>query len=431
MRGWILALNPGDAPRIGRTERALEHAGVAHGIVRSADELCERLESAFEPVLMIEAGAWFVRKEALPAIHASATGRALIALGAVRHSPDSEHPFAEEWSTFIKTSGGDLDAAQMAPRHLCAYLETTAARHFGQILRRENTAKDAWTRLLSARDFRKVHLPALDVHESAELRVLQVITSIQLGGAERVTLDLAHELSRHGLAVAVAALGRPTRAAFPEPPHFHDLSRTPCEPVARGDAIASAAREFGADLVHAHLISADEAREIRARGLPLVITLHNTRDGWPAGVGVRDFPADLIIACSRAVEQQAVAAKLCAPIRTVWNGIEPAIRPGCEMRGRFGWSAGDFVIVAVANPRRQKRLDRLPAILARLQSRIAPRRARLLIAGAPALGSVDAEEAAASLAASIADSPARFQKSFQAELKSWADIVKLAKIPPE
>jgi tripartite-type tricarboxylate transporter receptor subunit TctC len=31
----------------------------------------------------------------------------------------------------------------------------------------------------------------------------------------------------------------------------------------------------------------------------------------------------------------------------------------------------------------------------------------------------------------IADPPAQFQKSFQAELKSWGDIVRLAKIPPE
>ena len=33
-----------------------------------------------------------------------------------------------------------------------------------------------------------------------------------------------------------------------------------------------------------HLIRATEARAIRARGLPLAMTLHNMPDAWPAGL---------------------------------------------------------------------------------------------------------------------------------------------------
>ena len=401
MRGWILALDPGDALRIGRTERALAHAGIAAEIVESKDDLMARLASMNEPVLLVSAGAWFVGKNALTPIPASATGRPLIALGAVRQPDDR----AGRWRDTIQKCGGDFDNADGLPAPACTYLEAAAANALAAFL--ENEISAAWMRLLAARNFRKVHLPALDVHECAGMRVLQVVTSIQLGGAERVTLDLAHELSRQGLAVSVAALGRPTREAFPEPPHFYDLSRTPCEAGARGEAIGEAARDFGADLVHAHLITADEAREIRARALPLVMTLHNMPEGWPAGIGREKVCADLIIACSRAVEESAIDAQLGAPIRTVWNGIEPALNSGGDMRAKFGWSAEDFVILSIANPRRQKRLDRLPAILAHLQDRIAPRRARLLIAGAPARGSIDAEAAAASLANAIAESPAR------------------------
>ena len=403
MHGWILAPDSGDAMRIGRTQRALAQAGIASEIVESREEWIARLGSAVEPALLIEAGAWFAGKEAIPPIPASATGRPLIALGAVRHPTRPTHPRAEQWRAALHKNGGDFDSTENLPPPACAYLEAAAAKHFGALLKHESATAAAWSRLLAAREFRKVHLPALDVQEFPGMRVLQVITSIQLGGAERVTLDLAHELSRQGVATAVAALGRPTREAFPEPPDFYDLSRTPCEAAARGEAIANAAREFGADLVHAHLITAGEAREIRARDLPLVMTLHNMPEGWPAGIDAKNIPSDLILACSRAVEERVMKR----PVRTVWNGIEPATQSGGGMRGRFDWSAEDFVIVAIANPRRQKRLERLPAILAHLQTRLTPRRARLLIAGAPARGSADAEEAAASLAAAIAASPAR------------------------
>ena len=271
MRGWILASDPGDAMRIGRTERSLTQAGIASEIIENREAFIARMSSANEPVLLIEAGTWFAGSDPLPPIPASATGRALIALGAlgaVRHRSHTSHPShlrAEQWREAMQKHGGDFDNAGNLPTPTSAYLEAAAAKHFGALLKREHDAASAWNLLLAAREFRKVHLSALDVHEFAGMRVLQVITSIHLGGAERVTLDLAHELSRQGVATAVAALGRPAREAFPEPPHFYDLSRTPCEAVARGEAIAAAARDFGADLIHAHLISADEAREIRAR----------------------------------------------------------------------------------------------------------------------------------------------------------------------
>ena len=420
MRGWILALEPGDARRLGRTKRAFAQAGIAPEIVESRDDVISRLASVNEPVLLLVAGAWFVEKGALPPIPTSATGRPLIALGAGRDSPDELHP---RWREAVRKHGGDFDHACELPPVASVYLEPSAACAFATSLKNENDVSRAWTHLLAAREFRKVHFPALDVHEFAGMRVLQVITSIQLGGAERVTLDLAHELSRQGLAVAVAALGRPTREAFPEPPDFYDLSRTPCEASARGAAIAEAAREFGADLVHAHLITADEAREVRARGLPLVMSLHNTPEGWPVGIGRETPCADLTIACSCAVEDYALAAQLATPIRTVWNGIDPTIESSAGMRAEFGWNTDDFVVLAIANPRRQKRLDRLPAILAALQPRLAPRHARLLIAGAPARGSADAEAAAASLRAAIAASPARADIAWPGALDATGDML--------
>ncbi|EDY19174.1 glycosyl transferase group 1 [Chthoniobacter flavus Ellin428] len=398
---------------IERTRRALRHAGIESEAIASREQWIERLRSTREPVLWMASGAWPLQEGALPSIPSSATGRPLIALGAVRDGHE-----AKRWQTLLTKHGGDFDRrswpAPRIPTPASALLAPEAAGQLGARLESGDDWTTAWRRLLAMREFRKVHLPILDVRRWRGWRVLMVVTSIQIGGAERVTLDLAHELSRLGVAVAVAVLGRPTRPSFPEPAHFFDLSHVPRDAETRARAIAAAAREFGADLVHGHLLSAAEARAVRAQGVPLVLTLHNMPAGWPAGVGDGGPPlADLILACSVAVAEQAQEANLGAPIRTVWNGIDPAavaLREPRESvrqkwRARLGWSQGDFVIIAIANPRRQKCLARLPAILAAVQPRLAPRSVRLLLAGAPSRGSVDAGQAASELDAAIATYP--------------------------
>ncbi|HEY3900672.1 MAG TPA: glycosyltransferase [Chthoniobacter sp.] len=391
----------------------MRHAGLEPEIFLSREALAAQLCAAQDLILLLPAGAWLVGDGLLPPIPPSSTGRPVIALGALRDSPG-----AQQWSALLGNRGGDFDRTRwLAPRipvPVAAGLAPEAARLFGSYLQTGGDWAAAWRRLLDMRVFRKVHLPMLDVRVSRSLRILQVVTSIQTGGAERVALDLAHELSRRGLAVGVAALGRPGRTAFSEPPHFFDLSRCSRDAEARADAVAAAVREFGADLVHGHLLSADEARAIHARRLPLAITLHNMPAGWPAGVGDGGAPlGDLLLACSCAVGDEAIRADLGMPVRTVWNGIDPSAvitqKPHKTVRRiwreRCAWSDDDFVIVALANPRRQKRLARLPAILVALQQRIAPRRARLLLAGAPTAGSEDAIAAEAELEQAIAGCP--------------------------
>ena len=165
MRGWILALEPGDARRLGRTKRAFAQAGIAPEIVESRDDVISRLASVNEPVLLLVAGAWFVEKGALPPIPTSATGRPLIALGAGRDSPDELHP---RWREAVRKHGGDFDHACELPPVASVYLEPSAACAFATSLKNENDVSRAWTHLLAAREFRKVHFPALDVHEFAE-----------------------------------------------------------------------------------------------------------------------------------------------------------------------------------------------------------------------------------------------------------------------
>src|SRR5262249_60895464 len=97
----------------------------------------------------------------------------------------------------------------------------------------------------------------------------------------------------------------------------------------------------------------------------------------------------LLLACSQAVEADARAARLPVPVRTAWNGIDfapfertPALLSrAAEVRRRLSLAPDGFVLLALANPRPQERLDALPAVLAATRARLAHRDARLVIAG--------------------------------------------------
>ena len=434
LRGLVFGLAPGDFHRAGRTERSLVAAGVSVEIqpALSAKALIRGLrENDSEPLLLARAGAWLVGETPLAPIPPSATSRVLIAVGALLHD--------ETWTRYLQRSGGDLQRRSWIPRTFpgpgLMYLESGARLPLAGLLESGHPIRDAVQRLIRERRFRAVHLHALDAHHDPALRVLQVVTTIQIGGAERVTLDLAEELTRQNVRVCVAALGRPTRLAFPAPPDFVDLSGVQNTPGHRAVAVAGLARQFGADLVHAHLIRAAEARAIKAHGLPLAMTLHNMPPAWPAGLAEARDAADLLFACSRAVEaawrRPGVPACPAAPgirqagspphhdrpggpshipVRTVWNGIDAnPFAPSAELRAAAaawraerGWSGADFIIAAIANPRPQKRLHLLPEILRDLQTLLPTRTARLVFVGAHSEGSTEARQAVTAIDAAIA-----------------------------
>src|SRR5207244_2621333 len=115
--------------------------------------------------------------------------------------------------------------------------------------------------------------------------------------------------------------------------------------------------------------------------------------------------AALLVACARAVESELVGAGLPVPVRVAWNGIDPAAfassparrAAGRAFRRRFGLGPHDFVLLALANPRPQKRLDRLPGVLAAARAELARRgvrrEARLVIAGEASPSSPSAQRA--------------------------------------
>jgi glycosyltransferase involved in cell wall biosynthesis len=254
---------------------------------------------------------------------------------------------------------------------------------------------------IARRDFRLVHFAPLDVYDDAGLRVMQVITALQRGGAERVVLDLLAELPLHGVRTRLVTLGRPLRAAFPLPPNAVELAKASSKFPSRAAALERVAVAFGADVAHGHLISGEAARRLTASGLPVLLTVHNTRAGWPAGLEtLQAGEASLLVACANTVEGELRSAGMAPPIRTVRNGINlnefqptPArSEAGRQWRRAWGFGEQDFLLVALANPRVQKRLHLLPQVLASLRTQPGlGRRARLVVCGEALPGHPEAE----------------------------------------
>jgi glycosyltransferase involved in cell wall biosynthesis len=285
-------------------------------------------------------------------------GRPLVAIGL---------PPSGVWSDFHRKHGGDYSGELPLP--LCEWHSSPAtlqARLNGHPL---------------PTSARIVHWPALDLAETDErLAVYQIVTSLQHGGAEKIARDLAEELPRHHVAARLIVLGKPHRAPLAAPPGTLDLSH-----VRRGERagfVVKHAIAQGADVLHVHLTDAEETRALSKSGIPLIATVHNARRGWPQGWdSLQHDEITLQLACSQAVESELREDLPGVPVRAVWNGIRPEEFPETPLPA----SDGGFTLACVANPRPQKRLELLPAIVAATQAELAARgvakTVKLVIAG--------------------------------------------------
>jgi glycosyltransferase involved in cell wall biosynthesis len=388
MRAIVFATSRAEAARAARTTRALAAAGVADVVdaARDANEaLAARLVESAGGAWLVRAGSWPVGAPREPA--ASATGRPLVAIG---------RDDGPEWDEAVARTGGDF--GREAPRLGSAYLDREALRIVARKLARGARTDDALRAATSTGDLRVVRFPALDVHGGAALRVVEVTTSFQQGGAERIVIDLVRALRARGAAVLPVALGRPTRRAYDAPQGTLDLSELRSDRAERARALVDATRAFGADVLHAHLLDARDLAALAPAGVPVVVTVHNARFGWPDGLGrIRGDEAALLVACARAVEADLREATLPVPARTVWNGIDvlrhsPAgDRARRDERARLGIGEQDLVLLSIANPRPQKRLHLLPAI-AHEARRATGRDVHVIVAGASSPAGRPAEE---------------------------------------
>ena len=379
-----------------RTARGLTAAGgECAAVLHNAPALAEALLTVERNAVIAEAGVWFPKGGRLPDFPGHGEWMAVGAwLG--------EHPAAPRWRKLLARCGGDFSRLAWWRRRPGAppamMLSPAAAHRMAGFLRHWKSLERAWQAMLRA-GVRTVHLPELDARSSACLRVLQVVTSIQIGGAERIALDLTTALPAQGIAAQLVVLGKPTRTALPAPPGLIDLSHIRNQPEDRAEALHAAALQFGADAIQAHLIRAAEARAIHAWGWPLLLHIHNSPQGWPPDYQtLAEGDATLLLPCAQAVEREVrrVWPKIAA--RTVWNGVTsgPKLQPGRA-------SDGAFVVAILANPRAQKRLELLPAIARETARRMAPRAVRFVLAGAAEPYSEDSAAALAAFEAALAE----------------------------
>lgn len=337
-----------------------------------------RLAALRGPLWFVRAGTWPARRftvsrERFPP--PSATRRAVCALGAVVPELGDANPAVEvrEWSAALHASGGDFSAAlarrrALLPALASVYVDDELRAHILPLLAAGLTLSQCLLERASRAELRVLRYAALDVHASEHLRVAQVVTSLQRGGAERMALDLSGELPRCGVESRVYSVYSPTRNPFPAPLGAVELAkcvRPGADRDARFDVLADELAANGTDLVHAHLLDGADLERLSSRGYRSVVTVHNTRAGFPAGLAHLDAAhVALWVACSRGVEDELVRAGIEGPRRTVWNGIRvtplamdrEARRRASRWRSELGLDESGILLTALANPRPQKRL---------------------------------------------------------------------------
>jgi glycosyltransferase involved in cell wall biosynthesis len=357
-----------------RTQRALEVSRLPTAIEGDPLALGSALLRSSEPAWIVRAGAWPVAFRAPPE---SLTGRPLLALGA-RRRPGEGDALDDGWKALLEATGGDLKRwpERRAVSLDSVWVEAPAA--LGALLAEGRSLEEAVRALARRGAYRAVRVADLDVRWSERLRVIQAITTLHRGGAERIAVSLIEGLPSQGVDVALAVLDRPIRATLDPPPGTVHLADRASGRAARVASLADLAHRFGADLVHAHLLDGPEIHALAASSVPVIITLHNERPGWPEGITPLPKGAcALFLACSLAVRRDAVDAGLAAPVRAAWNAIDPA--PFSAARARAKTPDGAAVLLSVANYRPQKRLEELPRILAELIAQ--GRAARMILVG--------------------------------------------------
>ena len=219
---------------------------------------------------------------------------------------------------------------------------------------------------------------------AAAVRVLHIITSLGIGGAERLVLSAARGLSRDRFEQAICCLEeRGARAAEAEaagvPVYSIDSFPGLRHPLAFA-RLVRVVRRFRPAIVHTHLQSANLYGRAAARlaRVPIVIaTEHNVYTAKPRRYvlveRVLRRQTDAIVAVSVQVQQFLGRQLQIAPsaIRVVHNGValEPSSPAGAaELRARLAVGAGGARLATVASLTPKKGHDVLVRALARLKT---------------------------------------------------------------
>jgi glycosyltransferase involved in cell wall biosynthesis len=237
------------------------------------------------------------------------------------------------------------------------------------------------------------------VAEARPIRVLQVITSLERGGAENHLLALLTHADRSAFEIETAVLSGEGELV----PVFREAGIRVHLLRARGRLDPLALRRLAAllhhgrfDIVHSHLFRADiyaglAVAQMRERRPLLVSTRHNDdRFFLNPFVGILHYAVsarqDLIIAISDHIARFTVARGVRDPgrVRRVYHGLEPPLtraleREGKRIRSELGIEADAFVVGNVGRLALQKGQRHLIAAMPLLLERVP--QAHAVIAG--------------------------------------------------
>jgi glycosyltransferase involved in cell wall biosynthesis len=176
------------------------------------------------------------------------------------------------------------------------------------------------------------------------MRIVYVLTSLGMGGAERVALALAVRMAQRGHTVALLVLRPPVAEQWPTTlPVVHlEMRRTPVSVLAGMVRVRRFLREFRPDLVHSHSFHANIVARLLKWLTPLLVvsTVHNVYEGgWLRMLAYRltDGLAYRTIAVSQAAADRFVRLKAVPQHKCVvlTNGIDTAeFAPRTDRRGR-------------------------------------------------------------------------------------------------
>lgn len=181
-------------------------------------------------------------------------------------------------------------------------------------------------------------------------RILLAVTSLQTGGAEKVVLDIYDELRKFNWNAYIAVIDRPGRAEFRKPKHVIDLSDIPWKH--RMLHLSQIFNQGHFDLLHGHLFKGHLAQELSNLGVKQIHTMHNMPEGWQAGWEDNDVSnISFVLGCSTPVFES-----------MPWHNSRIATNGVAENKLKKLKCNKTLKILAIANPREQKCLYRMPKI---------------------------------------------------------------------
>lgn len=359
--------------RTHRTLRAASKLGLPCVAVRNAAELMAVLDMAGDAAWLLRAGAFPIAYRAPPP--KSRTQKPLLALGATRRFGDER--LMEGLEALLHKTGGDLRRWPEAIHVSADSVWIDEPQRLGALLRDGRRLEDGLRTLSLSRQFRAIRAHELDVRRGDKLRVMLAITTLHRGGAERLVLHLRKGLESQDIDTLLCVLDKAARDTFDAPEGTVFLSDHGDSRAERFMSLVLLAQDFGADIIHTHLLDGDELRELSQRtSAVLVNTLHNEEAGWPEGTKMLSpKQCALTLSCSLKVERDARACLPAGmPVRTLWNAIDPPENQAPsptreELRASLGIPSDAPLLLSVANYRPQKRLEELPSLLAELRGR--------------------------------------------------------------